>query len=318
MAELHRTTGRWRLGLCLSLLTATLWGSLPVALKTLLATMSPLTVTWYRYLISLTLLTLILRWRGQLPAAAKLRAAGALLTGMAVGFLGNNILFLVGLNYVGPSAAQVVIQLAPVLLIASGVLIFGEPFGRWQWMGVAILLGGMALFFHRGLAAAATSPGVLIIIAAAAFWAGSSMAQKQLLRDLPSLAVMWAAYGCGAVLLLPVTSPMEARSLDTVGWLFLLYCALNGLIAYGCFAEAMAHWEVSRVSAVLATTPLFTPLFTELAARQWPDRIPHEGLNWLQVAGGALVAGGSMLAALARRKSSTLLTEFAEDSSRET
>ncbi len=312
MAGLHRTTGRWRLGLGLSLLTATLWGSLPVALKTLLTTMSPLTVTWYRYMISLALLTAILRWRGQLPAAAKLQAAKALLAGMAVGFLGNNILFLVGLSFVGPSAAQVVIQLAPVLLIGAGVAIFGEPFGGWQWTGVAILLGGMALFFHRGLAEAATSPGVLIIVAAAAFWAGSSMAQKQLLRDLPSLSVMWAAYGCGAVLLMPVASPMEARSLDTVGCFFLLYCALNGLVAYGSFAEAMAHWEVSRVSAVIATTPLFTPLFTELAARQWPDRIPHEGLDWLQLAGGTLVAGGSMMAALARTKSPSL-TEFAEE-----
>ena len=288
------------MGLALSLFTATLWGSLPVALKSLLATMSPLTVTWYRYAFSVVLLTLLLRWRGKLPEPGALRPLALLLAIAALGFAGNNVLFLAGLGYVGPSAAQVIIQLAPVMLIVAGVVVFHEPFGATQWLGVSVLLGGVAMFFHRGLAAAIVSPGVLLIVAAAALWAGYAMAQKQLLRSLPSFTIMWTAYTGGMLMLLPAAHPADAGALDPLGWVFLLYVCLNGLVAYGSFAEAMSHWEVSRVSAVLATTPLFTPIFSELAARQWPDRIPHERLDWLQIAGGILVAGGSMLAALAR------------------
>lgn len=300
MPQWHATSGRWQLGLALSLVTTTLWGSLPVALKLLLATMSPLTLTWYRYVMAGALLTAVLMWRGPWPAASRFRGAVVLLAIAAVGFAGNNVLFLAGLDRVGPSAAQVVIQLAPVMLILAGVLIFHEPFAAGQWLGVAVLLGGMALFFHRGLAAAVSSPGVLLIVLAAACWAAYAVAQKQLQRALPSLAVLWVAYGGGTILLLPAVAPSEARGLDGLGWVLLAYVGVNGVVAYGSFAEAMSHWEVSRVSAVLATTPLFTPVFSELAAWMWPGRFAHEGLDWMQLAGGALVAGGSVLAVLGR------------------
>ena len=299
-AERHRSSGRWRLGLALSLVTATLWGSLPVALKSLLSTMSPLTVTWYRYAISAVLLTAVLRSRRGLPRAETLRGLIPLLAAVTIGFAGNNLLFASGLHLVGPSAAQVVIQLAPVVLIFGGVLVFHEPFSRAQRVGVAVLLSGMGMFFHRGLSVAIVSPGVLLIVVAAAFWAVYAMAQKQLLRTLPSLSALWVAYVSGTLLLLPAADPGQARGLDAAGWATLVYCCVNAVVAYGCFGEAMSHWEVSRVSAVVATTPLFTPMFSELAARVWPDRVPHEGLDWLQLAGGVLVAGGSVLAALAR------------------
>ena len=46
--------------------------------------------------------------------------------------------------------------------------------------------------------------------------------------------------------------------LDAIGLWLLAYCALNTLVAYGAFAEALAHWEASRVSTILATTPLLS------------------------------------------------------------
>lgn len=301
MTDLHRTTGRWRLGLGLSVLTTLLWGTLPVALKLLLADLSPLTATWFRYLASASLLTGFLAWRGKLPRPAELWAHAPLLGLAALAFVGNNVFYLAGLRYVTPSAGQVVIQLAPVLLIAAGVVVFGEAFGLLQWLGFAVLVGGMLLFFHRKLSEI-VSAGVLLIVLAAALWALYAIAQKQLLRSLTPFSIMWAAYVAGLILLAPAASPSQAGSLDTVGWVALAYCCVNGLVGYGSFAEAMSHWEVSRVSAVLATTPLYTPLFAELAARLWPGRFPHEGLDGLQMLGGALVAFGSMAAALSRKQ----------------
>lgn len=300
MADLHRTTGRWRLGLALTLLTTLLWGTLPVALKFLLGDMSPLTVTWFRYLVSVALLTGFLVLRGALPRPVDFRPHAPLLGLAALAFVGNNVFYLAGLRYVTPSVGQIVIQLAPVLLIAAGVAVFGEAFGWLQWCGFAVLVAGMLLFFHRNLAGI-FSAGVLLIVFAAALWTIYAMAQKQLMRSLTPFAIMWAAYLLGFILLAPAASPSQAASLDAAGWIVLAYCCLNGLIGYGSFAEAMSHWEMSRVSAVLATTPLYTPVFAELAARVWPGRFAHEGLDWLQLFGGALVALGSMLAALSRK-----------------
>ena len=126
-----------KVGFVLALFTTMLWGTLPVVIKPLLASMSTITITWYRYAVSAILLTAFLRWRGKLPIPADLRSIAPWLVGAVICFAGNNLLFLAGLNYVGPSAAEVVIQLAPVVLILAGILIFKEPFSVLQWLGIA-------------------------------------------------------------------------------------------------------------------------------------------------------------------------------------
>ena len=70
-------------------------------------------------------------------------------------------------------------------------------------------------------------------------------------------------------------------------------------MAYGAFAEALAHWEASRVSAALAVTPLVTFAAVALAALLWPLHVQPEDINVLGYAGALLVVGGSALTALA-------------------
>lgn len=53
---MHISSGRWVYGLCLSLLTALLWGILPIKLKQVLQVMDPVTVTWFRLAVSGALL----------------------------------------------------------------------------------------------------------------------------------------------------------------------------------------------------------------------------------------------------------------------
>ena len=81
------------------------------------------------------------------------------------------------------------------------------------------------------------------------------------------------------------------------GWL-LLACCMNTLIGYGAFAEALAHWEASRVSATLAITPLVTFAAVAIAARIWPEYVHAEQINGLGYGGAVLVVLGSALVAL--------------------
>ena len=78
----------------------------------------------------------------------------------------------------------------------------------------------------------------------------------------------------------------------------LAFCCLNTLIAYGAFAEALEHLEVSRVSAVLALAPVFTIGSLWIASRFAPGLLEPEGLTIASVAGALLVVGGSALCAL--------------------
>ena len=49
---LHRSSGRWRLGLGLTLATALFWATLPIALKVCLEALDPITLTWFRFVVA--------------------------------------------------------------------------------------------------------------------------------------------------------------------------------------------------------------------------------------------------------------------------
>ena len=90
--------------------------------------------------------------------------------------------------------------------------------------------------------------------------------QKQLLLKLDSSHILTAIYIFSALLLWPFAHPSRLFALDGLHWGLLAYCAINTLVAYGAFAEALAHWQASRVSAILATTPLLCLLGAVVAA----------------------------------------------------
>ncbi|MCY1543985.1 putative inner membrane transporter YhbE [compost metagenome] len=104
--------------------------------------------------------------------------------------------------------------------------------------------------------------------------------------------------GCAA-LLTPWAHPLELLSLSPLQTWLLLACCLNTLVAYGAFAEALAHWEASRVSATLAITPLVTFASVAACAALWPDHVQPEEINWIAYGGAVFVVLGSALTALA-------------------
>ena len=96
---MHTTSGRWGYGLFLALLTALLWGILPIKLKQVLQVVDPITVTWYRLLVSGSLLFAWLAAQRRLPSMRKLAPKGKGLVLVAVlGLMGNYVLYLIGLK----------------------------------------------------------------------------------------------------------------------------------------------------------------------------------------------------------------------------
>lgn len=301
---MHITSGRWLHGLFLALLTVVLWGILPIKLKQVLQVMDPVTVTWYRLLVSGGLLLLWLSANRRLPPFKGLGRKRIGLVGLAIfGLLGNYVLYLVGLKLLSPGTAQLVVQIGPVMLLVASVFVFKERFSLGQGLGLVILLGGFGLFFNQRLDELLTSlgaytTGVLTILLATSIWVFYALSQKQLLTVWNSQQVMMVIYlGCAA-LLTPWVHPLEALQLDPLQKWLLLACCLNTLVAYGAFAEALAHWEASRVSATLALTPLVTLLAVAAAASLWPDYVHSENLNALGYVGAVIVVAGSALVAL--------------------
>jgi len=299
---MHQSSGRVWLGFSLALVTAVLWGILPLALKWLLSDLTPASVTWIRFLVATVLVSMMLLANKQLRF--RLTPKGWILLAIAAaGLLLNYILYLSGLSYLSAETAQVLIQLAPFLMMLGAVVIFKEPLLLWQKFGAVVLLVGLLLFFNDRLLtllleASEQSFGLLLVLVAAFSWAAYALAQKQLLMQLKSQQVMWLIYLAGAISFLPATEFSGFSLLNSWQWAVLAFCCMNTVIAYGAFAEALQHWQASNVSAVLAITPLLTIAFAQILSLYTPA-IVTEDLNAWAWLGAVLVVLGSAMTALA-------------------
>jgi len=301
---MHQSSGRVGLGFSLALLTAVLWGLLPIALKWLLSSMSAATITWIRFLVAAVLVGVVLYSRRQLPSLRGLsKKVKVLLLITAAGLLLNYILYLNALSLLKAETAQMLVQLAPFLMMLGAVSLFKERLLLWQKIGAWLLVFGLLLFFNDRLALLLTQfdsegVGVLLVIVAAVAWACYALAQKQLLMSFSSQQIMWLIYMAGALCFLPATELTPVLELSAWQWGIVAFCCLNTIVAYGAFAEALQHWQAANVSAVLAITPLLTIGFAQLLAYFYPQ-FPVESLNAVAWVGALLVVVGSMLTALA-------------------
>ena len=133
-------------------------------------------------------------------------------------------------------------------------------------------------------------------------WAAYALLQKQLLVKLGSMQVLLLIYVVASVVLLPFAHPASLARLDGLHWAVLGYCALNTIGAYGAFAEALAHWEASRVSAILATTPLLCIVAVTVVHAFWPQMLAPERIGTIGYVGAALVVVGSTAVSLLGRR----------------
>jgi drug/metabolite transporter (DMT)-like permease len=304
--KLHRTTGNWRLGLGLSLITVILWGLVPVALTIVLTKLDPYTINWFRFATAFILLGGYLAKQGNLPKVSQLRSVPIYLLAIAIlGLTGNYIFFVLGLKATSPSHAEVLIQLAGVFLSLGGLVIFKERYNRYQWMGVGLLSVGFIGFFYEQLKVLATDSsryinGSWMLIIAGLSWAVYALIQKQLLTKLDSTHIMWVIYGACGILFSTVAKPQTLNQLNSIEWIALIFCGLNTVIAYGAFAESLQHWEASRVSAILALAPIFTIVSMSIIAWLAPGLVTPEHITPLGFLGAILTVSGSISISLGK------------------
>lgn len=306
--SLHQTSGRWRLGLALTLVTTFLWGILPIALAIALQALDVYTLIWFRFVLAFSVLVAYLAARKQLPDLQKLRSASLGLLAIATLFLGvNYLLFLQGLVYTSPTTSEVLLELAPVFMGLGALVIFKERYALHQWVGLGVLTLGFALFFHEQLKVVINAQATYLIgyalLALGSFtWAIYALAQKQLLQKLPSSTVMLAIYGGCAILFSPLAKPQLLLSLSPLHLGMALFCGLNTLMAYGAFAEALDHWEASRVSAVIALTPIVTIATMSAVSLLLPTLITPEHWTVFGVVGAVLVITGAAVIAIGKNR----------------
>ena len=299
-------TGNWKLGLVLSLVTALMWGFLPYSLVPLLETMDPYTITFYRLGGGGLLLFFWLLATKHKPVKTSLSTKSMILLTIAILCLcGNYFYWLKGLGLTSPATAQVLIQIAPMLLLVGSVLIYGEAFSAKQSVGVALFIVGLLLFFNQrleGLLAEVSdyNLGIYYIILASVLCAVYGLAQKKLLKDFRALGLIFIIVSVGSMLFLPYATPSDVFKLNNLQLWMLAFATINTAVAYGCFTQAMHHWATSRVSAVVAAVPVLTLLNGYIINKLFPDFLLYEPINSLSIIGAVIVVIGTSVTALSK------------------
>lgn len=275
---------RDRLALFMVLIAAVLWGTTGTARALAPATASPLAVGAVRIAIGGAVLVVIALARGTLvsgrwPLVPTLVAV--------LGVAAYQLSFFEGVAMAGVAAGTIVaIGSAPVFAGIVAFAALGErPGTRWLLPTVLAIVGVVLLSVSRAdLNVAPLALG--LPLAAGASYAAYASATKVLLRGRDHVAVAAAAFGGGAILLLPILATSD------LGWL----AQPNGAAAaleLGLVATALAYlaffWGLARIPVSWgATLSLAEPLTAALLGTVLLGETLAPG-QWL---GAAFVAAG--------------------------
>lgn len=283
-----------------------MWGVLPIALKGIMQTLDPVTTTFFRFAIAAFIITPYLFARNKLVNKHKFNSPKLFLQLLCAGILltANYALYIFGLERTTAEAAQVMMQLAPILLLLSGVWIFKERFSPVQWIGFATFVSGLLMFFSPRFDDIFThlndyGIGLLMLASAAITWVGYAVIQKLLIKEFNAEETMLVFYWIGALAFLPFSNFTLLVDLTLLQWTLVIFCGLNTLVAYGCFSEALMHIEASRVSAVIAMTPLITVFFVQSVPFAG---VVAEPIGLVTIIGAACVVSGSLVTATMKNK----------------
>lgn len=290
------------LGFFLALTAAVMWSVLPIALQPVLTAMNAQTIVWFRFVVASFGVFLLLMLSGKLPSIRQLttRYRQFLLLGV-FGLAANFYLFNLSLKYIPATASQVLSPLSSFSMLLSGIVLFKERLGIHQKLGLCLLLIGLPLFFNDRFADFTAMNsfafGILIGISASLIWVCYGLAQKMLLEKFSSQQILLMIYcGCSLVFM-PFAEVSQVKNLSPFTLGCLIFCCLNTIIAYGCYAESLNRWEVSKVSMIMPQIPILTLIFTQLAHWIDPVHFPESHLNLLSYIGATIVVLGALSAA---------------------
>lgn len=210
---------------------AVVWGGSIVFQKLALGSLSAVEVSVLRGLGALALL--IPLWWWQEGRGVKFTSKDvAIFALLGLGVLGNHLLTLFGLRYIGAAVAGVIIGASPAITaILSALFIRDVPF-RAVWVGCAVSFAGVMLVSGvGGESAAGERPwlGGTLVVLGLVSWALYTIGGRRTMERFSPLTVNWATLLLSILPQIPLlwTDQKVAitgiESVPTSGWLALAY-----------------------------------------------------------------------------------------------
>lgn len=212
-------------------IAALVWGGSIVGQKIALAAFSAVETSVLRGIGALAIL--IPLWWWQEGPRAKLSADDIkVLAALGIGVLGNHLLTLLGLRYIGAAAAGVIIGASPAITaFLSALLIRDVPFTTvaggclLSFTGVALVSG------YGGEGAGGSHPwiGGILVLLGLVSWSLYTIGGRRIMERLSPLTVNWTTLFISLLLQIPLLAVDHkflvagASAVPVSGWIALVY-----------------------------------------------------------------------------------------------
>lgn len=206
----------------------------------------------------------------------------------AAAYAACTILFTLA-NKLTTAANAILLQYtAPVWIALLGAWFLGERATRADWLTIAAVFGGLALFFYEGLQLNNVTGLLVALASGVAFAAMTLLMRKQ--KDTSAIESIILGNLIGFAVGLPAL--WSAPPLPATGWLALGLLGVVQLgLAYFFYAKAIKHVTALEAVLIPVLEPLLNPVWVLLAVGEKPSAYA--------LAGGAVVLGAVTLRAIA-------------------
>ena len=268
----------------LALAVVAIWGTNFAIMKVALGVMPPLLFATLRFALAL------------LPAAFFIRRPAVpwrllALYGVLIGAGQFGVLYVAVQRFISPGMASLVVQTQVFFTILLAIAIDGERVRGYQWLGLLLAAGGIAVIALH-VDATTTPLGLAMVLFAALAWAGGNLVARHSGRvDMLGYMVWSSLFALPPLLLgslwLEGGPAIDAalRHADAATWAAVLWQSLgNTLFGYAAWA-----WLLARHPAVtVAPMALLVPVFGMGASALWlAEPLP----GWKLAAAALVIAG---------------------------
>lgn len=196
------------------------------------------------------------------------------------------------------TVVQPTLALGLVLLLALSALVLHEPVGRRERIGVAAIVGGVALIpivAAPGLGGAADPLGVAVLAALLGAATVMPFAARVRLRDARLRVLAAAAGDAWAAIGLKLVADALHRGSLLVAIVWVASTALAGFLALTAEMSALQRIAATRVAPVVVSAQVLVPVIAgpTVFDEPWADTIPERLV--LGAAIVTIVAGGVLL-----------------------
>lgn len=267
------------------------WAGNYVLGKYVVTELSPLQMTFSRWLLALFLLYPIAHWTEHPHWKSIWKEWKILSVAALLGIIGYNFLLYEALQYTTSMNAALINSITPVVIVIFSALLLKEKVGIWSGVGLVVSLLGVLLVLTEGKLQQVFhinyNQGDLIVLLAILVWTFYSILGKKM-KSIPPISATAVSATLAIIMLLPfiwvsgIHYPLSTQSLIGILY-FAIFPSVGSFIFWNV---ALRHIDASRAGIYLNLITVFTAIISLALGKS---------ITIIQILGGILVFIGVYL-----------------------